>query len=101
MSANFHNFSDAMLADEIGRLDTIIKSHEEEQKRMKDEFKRRGCSTVRGSHFVVTASESTSSRLDTKRLRADFGDALDEYEIKSSSTRILVKPIAQIAEAAE
>ena len=101
MPSNFHNMSDAALADEIGKYDSIVKAHDETLKTYKEEFKRRGLTAVRGGAFVVTASESTSKRLDSKKLREALGDALEGYEVESTSTRILVKAIPQIAAAAE
>lgn len=101
MPSNFHNVSDAGLADQIGELDARIKALTEQLDPLKDEFKRRGLSAVRGDAFVVTASTSTSKRLDTKKLRATLGDALDGYELESTSTRLLVKPIPRFADAAE
>ena len=41
-ASRFHNLSDAALADEIGRMDAIVKSAEAELKALKDEFKARG-----------------------------------------------------------
>lgn len=96
----FHNLSTEQLADEIGKLDTVIKSQTEQLDELKDEFKKRGASAARGNLFVVTASTSTSKRLDTKRLRADLGDALDAYETETTSTRLLVKPSPKLAEVA-
>jgi hypothetical protein len=101
MPDSFHNVSDAALADQIGALDTRIKAYEAEIAPLKDEFKRRGLSAVRGSAFVVTASTSTSKRLDTKKLREALGDALEGYELESTATRITIKAIPQIANAAE
>ena len=40
--SRFHNLSDAALADEIGRVDSISKAAEAELKALKDEFKARG-----------------------------------------------------------
>lgn len=100
MANRFDNVSDAALADMIGALDVRIKALGEEIEPLKEEFKRRGCSAVRGSQFVVTASTSTSKRIDTKRLREVLGDAVSEVEKETTSTRILVKPIVQIDAAA-
>lgn len=101
MPSNFHNISDAQLADQIGELDTRIKALSEQIEPIKDEFKRRGLTAVRGGMFVVTASTSTSKRLDSKKLREALGDALDGYEKEITATRINVKAIPQFADAAE
>ena len=102
MPANqYHNTSDAALADQIGALDTRIKAYEAELTPLKDEFKRRGLTAVRGGAFVVTASTSTSKRIDSKKLREALGDALEGFENDVTSTRLLVKAIPQLADAAE
>lgn len=98
MHSPFHNYSDGQLADEIGKLDTRIKAQTEELDGLKDEFKRRGITAARGQVFAVTASTSTSKRLDTKRLRAALGDALDGYEAESTSTRFSIKPAPALAD---
>lgn len=98
---NFHNVSDAQLADFIGQLDARAKMIGADLDTYKNEFKRRGLTAVRGHDFVITASTSTSKRLDAKRLREALGDALDGYENESTSTRILVKAIPQLSAAAE
>ena len=87
----FHNLSNEQLADEIGKLDTLMKSGAERLDALKDEFKLRQCSAARGDFYAVTASTSVSKRIDTKRLRADLGDALDVYETETTSTRLLIK----------
>jgi hypothetical protein len=44
----------AMLADELGRVDSVSKAAEAEMKALKDEFKARGLSAATGDAFVVT-----------------------------------------------
>lgn len=60
----------------------------------------RNCSAARGQMFVVTRSESTSKRLDTKKLREALGDALDGYEVESTVIRLNVKAAPRLAEVA-
>lgn len=98
--SQFHNVSQEQLADEIGKADSDIKAREERLDALKDEFKRRELTAARGFDYVVTASTSTSKRLDTNRLKADLGDALDTYEVESTSTCILVKAAPKLAEVA-
>jgi hypothetical protein len=43
-----------MLADELGRVDSVSKAAEAEMKALKDEFKARGLSAATGDAFVVT-----------------------------------------------
>jgi hypothetical protein len=95
--SNFHNMPDALLADEIGQAHSDIKAREARLDLLKEEFKRRELTSMRGSSFVVTASTSASKRLDVKRLRELLGDALDEYENETVSTRINVKALAKEA----
>jgi hypothetical protein len=47
-TSRFHNLSDAALADELGRVDSISKAAETELKALKDEFKARGLAAVTG-----------------------------------------------------
>ena len=100
MTDNFNNQSNEQLADEIGNLDTQVKYLEERLTLLKDAFKARNCSAARGERFAVTVSESTSKRLDTKKLRADLGDALDVYEVETTSTRLTIKASPRLAEVA-
>lgn len=100
MTSKFHNISTADLADRIGAADADVKARQEALDEMKDEFKRRGVNVARGSTFVVSVSTSTSKRLDTKRLRADLGDALDGYEVASETTRLTIKAAPKLDEAA-
>ena len=50
--SRFHNLSDAALADEIGRVDSISKAAEAELKALKDEFRARGLKTATGDGFT-------------------------------------------------
>ena len=98
MANRYKNVPTSLLVDEIGKTDGDIKARQELLDEMKEEFRRRGLNTARGTDFVVTASESTSKRLDTKRLQSDLGDALDGYYAETTSTRILIKPVAKQAD---
>lgn len=95
--SNFHNMPDDMLADEIGKANSDIKAREARLDLLKEEFKARDLSSMRGSEYVVTASTSASKRLDVKRLRELLGDALNEYEIETISTRVTIKALAKDA----
>ena len=59
--SRFHNLSDAALADEIGRVNSISKAAEAELKALKDEFRARGLKTATGDGFTVTACETISA----------------------------------------
>lgn len=100
MPSPFHNMSDEQLADEIGKLDTHIKTQAEQLEALKDEFKARDISAARGDLYAVTRSISTSKRLDTKKLRAALGDALDGYETETTSTRLTIKASPRLGQEA-
>ncbi|WP_374310620.1 hypothetical protein [Methylocella sp.] len=89
--SRFHNLSDAALADEIGRIDAILKAAEAELKALKDEFKVRGLREAAGEAFTVTASEQIAGRLDAKAVRAFLGEAASHFETAVVSTVIRIK----------
>jgi hypothetical protein len=93
MPTKYDNLSNEMLADEIGRVDAIVKAAEDELKALKEEFKRRGLTSVCGEHAEVTATEQTSKRLDAAKVRAFFGSSITRYESSVVSTVIRIKPV--------
>jgi hypothetical protein len=90
-TSRFHNLSDAMLADELGRVDAISKAAETELKALKDEFKARGLSAATGDAFVVMATEQIAGRLDAKAVRDYLGDAYSRFEVAVVSTVVRIK----------
>jgi hypothetical protein len=97
MTDKFNNLSDEALADEIGELNAIIKGHEDRLDALKDAFKDRARSIVKGQSWIVSASTSTSKRLDVRKVREVLGDALDDsYFNISETTRITTKPVKEI-----
>ena len=97
MTDKFNNLSDEALADEIGELNAIIKGHEDRLDALKDAFKDRARSIVKGQSWIVSASTSTSKRLDVRKIREVLGDALDDsYFTVTESTRITTKPVKEI-----
>ena len=90
--SRFHNLSDAALADEIGRVDAIVKSAEAELKALKDEFKARGLIAASGDAFSVTATEQIAGRLDSKAVKEFLGDAYTKFETAVVSTVVRIKP---------
>lgn len=92
ITSRFHNLSDAALADEIGRVDAIVKSAEAELKALKDEFKARGLSAASGDAYSVTATEQIAGRLDAKAVKAFLGDAYGKFETAVVSTVVRIKP---------
>ena len=93
--SRFHNLSDAALADEIGRVDSISKAAEAELKALKDEFRARGLKTATGDAFMVTATEQIAGRLDAKAVRDYLGAAFARFEVAVVSTVIRIKPTAR------
>lgn len=91
----FDNFSAEMLADEIGRIDAILKAAENDLKEMKAVFKARGLEEVSGDSYLVTATDQTSWRLDTEAVRAHLGALASKFEKISTSTVIRIKPNAR------
>jgi hypothetical protein len=90
-TSRFHNLSDAALADELGRVDSISKAAEAEMKALKDEFKTRGLSAASGDSFMVTATEQIAGRLDAKAVRDYLGAAYSRFEVAVVSTVIRIK----------
>ena len=88
--SRFHNLSDAVLADEIGRVDSISKAAEAELKVLKDEFKARGLTDVAGDAFHVTATEQIAGRLDTKAVREYLSPTSARFEVAVISTVIRI-----------
>jgi hypothetical protein len=91
ITSRFHNLSDAMLVDELGRVDSISKAAETELKALKDEFKARGLSAATGDAFMVTAMEQIAGRLDAKAVHDYLGAAYSRFEVAVVSTVIRIK----------
>lgn len=89
------NITPAALADEIGQLDADHKALGEALDAKKDALKmmlaRNGETIARGERFMCSVTETVSDRLDTKRLKADLGGALDGYYVKATSLRMTIK----------
>jgi hypothetical protein len=99
-ASRFHNLSDAALADELGRVDSIVKAAEAELTLLKNEFKARGIGEVAGEQFTVTATEQIAGRLDTKAVKAFLGDSYVKFEQAVVSTVIRIKAANRLALAA-
>jgi hypothetical protein len=91
-TSRFHNLADSALADEIGRVDAIVKAAEAELKALKDEFKARGLTEASGDTFAITATEQIAGRLDSKAVKAFLGDAYVKFETAVVSTVVRIKP---------
>lgn len=91
------NVTPSALADEIGKLDAEAKALaavlDAKKDQLKDMLRASHETVARGESYIATVSESTSERIDTKKLRAALGDALDGYTIRSTSVRLTLKPV--------
>lgn len=97
-----HNISDAAIVDEFGNIKLQIDALKKREEELRDEIVARFTDVaLMGERFEARVLISISKRLDTKRVRADLGDALDEYETESTSTRVNVKPVMILGQAAE
>lgn len=102
MANKFDNVSDAALVDEFGFVKAQIDALEKREKELRDEIVARFDDVpLAGARWTATVSTSASKRLDTKALRALLGDALNDYEKESVSTRVNVRPTMVLGEAAE
>ena len=99
-ASRFHNVADASLADEIGRLDAIVKAAEDELKAAKDGIKARGLTAASGDAYAVTATEQIAGRLDAAAVKEFLGDGYFKFERAIVSTVIRIKPANRIALAA-
>jgi hypothetical protein len=98
--SRFHNLSDAALADELGRVDSVVKGAEAELTLLKNEIKARNISEVAGEQFTVTATEQIAGRLDAKAVKAFLGDSYVKFEQAVISTVIRIKAANRLALAA-
>src|SRR5450631_900065 len=98
--SRFHNLSNEALADELGRVDSIVKAAEAELTLLKNEFKARNIAEVAGEQFTVTATEQISGRLDTKAVKAFLGESYVRFEQAVVSTVIRIKAANRLALAA-
>lgn len=106
MTGNFHNLSDAYLADEFGNLKAQADSLDERIKSIRDELVARQAAPnasdrIEGGRFTVTIAKQSSTRLDTKALKDFFGaDALAQFEKTTESVVLRVKATAIFGQAA-
>lgn len=102
MANKFDNIGDDALVDEFGSVKAQIDALEKREKELRDEIVARFDDVpLTGARWTATVTNSTTKRLDMKRLRADLGDALDVYENESVSTRVNLKPTMILGEAAK
>lgn len=97
-----HNISDAAIVDEFGNIKLQIDALKKREEELREEIVARFDDVpLMGARFEARVTSSTAKRLDTKRLRALLGDALNEYENETTSTRVTVKPVMILGQAAE
>ncbi len=101
MANPFHNVSSAILADEYGQLKGEIDARTERLDAIKAELIGRKEERVEGRQVTLTISRTTSTRLDTKALKAALGeDICREYEKETESTVVRMKPTLVFGQAA-
>jgi hypothetical protein len=101
MANTLHNVSSAVLADEYGQLKGEIDVRTERLDVIKAELIARKEERVEGRQVTLTIAEQTSTRLDTKALKAALGeDICREYEKETKSTVVRVKPTLVFGQAA-
>ena len=90
--SRFHNLSDAALADEIGRVDSISKAAEAELKALKDEFRARGLKAATGDGFTGDG-DGTDRRTSRRKGGARLSRrGLRRFEVAVVPTVIRIKP---------
>jgi hypothetical protein len=98
MTKQFDNLSDAMLADEIGTLDTEMKAIKARLDAAKAEFKDRNIRKVEGDRFQVARSDSVRWSLDSKAVKAEMGERwYDAHSRMTNVSTIRVAAVAQLA----
>ncbi len=98
--SRFHNFSDAALADALGKADAIAKAAVAELDALKAEAKRREVEELVGDEFEVSIKEQIAGRIDTAKVKAFFGDKYGQFENAVISTVVRVKSVNRLAIAA-
>ncbi len=73
--ANYDNYSNEMLADQLGELDVQVKVFEATMKALKAELLDRGVDKVQGCSFNVTKSECVRWTLDQAAAKEALGEA--------------------------
>ena len=87
--------SNTALADEIGSLTAQIKVLDDVLSALKDEAKSRGKDRIDGNLFYLTIGKSIAATLDTKAVKAEYGDKwYDDHCKLTEKTTLLVKPQA-------
>ena len=95
MTNPLHNYTPEFLADEIGAQDAIAKEANARLSQLKEEAKRRGIEIAQGSHYRIAISTGERKTLDTTKLRADLGDALDKYDRTSPTCTLRITSMFQ------
>lgn len=91
--SRFHNLDDNQLADAFGAAHQIAKAAEDDKEALKAEFVRRKLWGAVGQTFIVTRTETTSVRLDTKQVRVEMGEDWCKARSKeSTATSLRVMP---------
>jgi hypothetical protein len=94
MTNQFHNYSNAQLADEYGDFDQKAKHYQALADVIKTELKARDIDKAEGAKFVVTVSSSDRVTYDDKAIREILGvDTCEPFKRTSTTTTLRVKPV--------
>lgn len=92
-----HTYSNVELADMIGELDRRATLNAARTKIVRDEWKRRGLTKVKGHDYEVDTVSIASERLDTARLREDLGETVSNYLVTGYSVRFVIRQSYEVA----
>jgi hypothetical protein len=95
--SRFHNLTDGALADQIGKIDAIVKAAEAELKALKEELKVRGLEEAHGDEFTVTVTEQIAGRMDTKAVKEFLGASYSKFEVAIVSSVVRVKAVRRLS----
>lgn len=93
MSKPLSQWSQRDLADALGDANTERKAAQNREEALKDEIKRRGLSSLKGTRYKVSATQGQSARLDSKRLQEEKPKTYANYVTMQSRTTITVKAL--------
>ena len=79
----FANFSNVMLADEMGAIDRQIDVLKAREKAAREEMTRRKLNSIEGARFIIVKSVTETATLDSKGVRTEMGD--DWYEARQKA----------------
>lgn len=99
---DFHSINDdAVLIDEAGKLDTLVKALTKKLDEAKTVIRSRGLREINGTSFKATVSDAVeSTTLDKDKILKELGETfVKQYSKKSvSASRVTLKPYISLGE---